>query len=327
MVCGADMNDYELYKLWETSLVESDSECVLRLSEILCDFLYMTSDVRMCGCSRGFVSIMIEYILLHDELRLCEFVGICVTKLKMKLMKRDLLRISRYYYDLGEISEALMYMYKIELCSLTIVDVDDLLLNSPILLKPFNGKFLPYSIDHKYKPKTILNSPVDDVNVFEVELNMNVGNDFKVFLKNKEYDVIIDGENVIYSRMCSMEQMMRWIRDSFPLLGHHLFPIRILLISRHKCVYELCDGIIMDTYLVSRREDDDLYIIYSLLKLNADLNATVNVYGIITNDRYGDHISRMRLSGYLKDRLCVYDREGIKWCLPYSDCIMIPDPM
>jgi hypothetical protein len=262
---------------------------------------------------------MIEYMLLHDATKLCEFVDVCATK----LMKRDLLRISRYYYDLGEIGEALSYMCEIELCSLTANDVDDLLLNSPILLKPFNGKFLPYSIDHKYKPKTILNSPVDDVDGFEL--------DFDDFLKDKEYDVIIDGENVIYSRMCSIEQMMRWIRDSFPRpLSRFLHrPIRILLISRHKCVptYELCDGIIMDVYVVSRRADDDLYIIYSLLKLNANLDATLNVYvyGIITNDRYGDHISRLKLSGYLRDRLCVYDREGIKWCLPYSDCIMIDE--
>lgn len=319
------MMDYELYALWQ-------NKDYVRLSAILCKFftdyeqdLDVELDVDVgLNLSRGNVSILIEYILRCEIVRLREFVDICVTVLRMRLMKRDLLRICRYYYGLGDVCEALRYISEIEICSLTASDVDDLLLNCPILLRRFNGIFLPYSIDHKFKPDRILSSCISDVLSVEMELCVNGAKDF---LRDKEYDVIIDGENVIYSRMCSMDCMMEWIKNSFPRVRLSLHPIRVLLISRHKFVYDnaLSRDIVVDTYYVSRRDDDDLYIIYSLLRLN--MTASVCVYGIITNDRYGDHISRMRLSGYLADRLCAYDREGIKWCLPYSDCIMVGEEL
>ena len=150
---------------------------------------------------------------------------------------------------------------------------------------------------------------------------------FDQFLRGHgNFDVIIDGENIIYSRHSSLNDIIDEINTDFKNIWNKSKNIwnksknicpsivpNILVISRHhETKYKKKkNNTNVKYYLVKSHQNDDLYLIHSFYNQQ--------VKYVITNDKYGDHIDHLKLSGHLTDRLVTYQNNKLNWCLPYSD--------
>lgn len=253
---------------------------------------------------RGLTSNILKYILTHNQALLERFL---ILKHNIILMKRDYLLISFHYYN-DSITKSMEYFNKIDKSMLNSDEVDTIIVSYPKLLPCIAFMFLKHSIEYPHKAKDIIYPQptilVDDLN-------------FKHFLKTQgNFDIIIDAENVIYSRHSGLDKLITEI-IKYQNEWNKFENSKILIITRHKdYIYKLsCVFTEIKYYYVNSTQNDDLYLIHAFYNQR--------VKYVITNDKYGDHIDHYKLSGHLNDRLVSYHNNVLNWCFPYSDIYVI----
>lgn len=253
--------------------------------------------VELFNINQGITSNILQYIIKYNESLLSLFI-----KETKSFMKRDYFLLCNYYYNI-DIEKSKYYFSLINYDKLESVDIDFLVENNMIyILELLDGIFKTQTMKNVYSEmKTsvkLYSLPKLMKNIFSIR-NYDK---FINFLSDKDYDIIIDAGNVIHSGYISIYKLL----DILILKGYK--PLVISHISHklkgYPLIYETPKGI-----------NDDLYILTCFYYKCAEPL-------ILTNDKYGDHISKYKLSGNLHDRLLSYVDYNIVG-RNYSNCIQV----
>jgi hypothetical protein len=253
-------------------------------------------------------NILTYYIIKNDNKNIKYLLN------NKKLMKRDYLKLIKYYYN-NKLSKEIFNKYII-INKLENKDIDFLIENKLYdIIKLLNGVYIYTSIEDnlindftilkKYKLKKIyLNEMYEyikkQINQYEIDL-------LHKYLNNIEYDIILDGGNIIYSDNNEINYELLYkiidkIKNKFknPLLIIH---------NKHKKYI----NVNISCYYTPYKINDDYYILLSYIK-------NTNSY-ILTNDKYRDHLyNNNQLKYNIYDNIINYDLENIN---NYSSCIQI----
>jgi hypothetical protein len=262
--------------------------------------------------NNGLISnLLLYYISSEDNDKIEEIIRLGQIH-NLSLMKRDYLNLAKYYYQYDkDISikffEKILSMVSSNTDSVIFPkDIDFIIENKMFeLLSLTSGMFTQTTIlgyplidgnDRALNLKTIGEDIISNINdCFEKILGAEVKN-LKEFMgsRNKKFDVIIDGGNVIHARsglvqpssLNDLENIIGLVKTN---IGNPLLVIHRRHIKTFPNLINRLNSLKINYYLTPYNMNDDIFILWFFLNLGSSPF-------IISNDKYRDHIFKFETS-------------------------------